>query len=160
MYLRFAREATPVVTRPDTPWRWGEANVIRFRRRAPRFVDAFDSALASTYESEGEDLTIAACGPMVPEAMRAAWILKEQDGVEARVLNLHTIKPLDAEALRRAARETGLLLTAEEHQVGALGGIVAAAVATGKTPAEPFAMTMTGVRDRFGESGEPWTLMR
>ncbi len=57
---------------------------------------------------------------MVPEAMRAAWILKRDFGYETRVVNLHTLKPIDAEAVIRAARDTGVVITAEEHQIGAL----------------------------------------
>ena len=74
---------------------------------------------------KNEDLSIIACGPMVPEAMRAAWILKQDFGYETRVINLHTLKPLDAAAIMRAARETGVVVTAEEHQIGALAWRVA-----------------------------------
>jgi transketolase len=73
-YIRFAREATPVVTTPETPFVFGLANVIRFRGEQPNFVDAFATTLASDYPNEEEDLSIIAGGPMVPEAMRAAWI--------------------------------------------------------------------------------------
>ena len=71
-------------------------------------------------QNEGEDLSIIACGPMVPEAMRAAYILKREFGYETRVINMHTLKPIDADAIIRAARETGVIVTAEEHQIGAL----------------------------------------
>src|SRR5205823_5786611 len=76
-----------------------------------------------------EDL-FAVCGlpNMVPEAMRAAYILKKDFGYEARVLNMHTLKPLDRWAVVRAARETGIVVTAEEHQVGALAWRVSAAI--------------------------------
>ncbi len=63
---------------------------------------------------------------MVPEAMRAAWILKQDFGYETRVLNLHTLKPLDTEAIVRAARDTSVVVTAEEHQIGALAWRVSA----------------------------------
>ena len=72
------------------------------------------------YENEREDLSIIACGPMVPEAMRAAWILKQEFGYETRVVNMHTMKPIDEDAIVRAAKETGVVVTAEEHQIGAL----------------------------------------
>ena len=65
---------------------------------------------------------------MVPEAMRAAWILKQDFGYETRILNLHTLKPLDTEAIVRAARDTSVVLTAEEHQIGALAWPVASAI--------------------------------
>jgi transketolase C-terminal domain/subunit len=84
------------------------------------FRKAFETKLESEYEDEGEDLTIIACGPMVPEAMRAAWILKRGYGYETRVINLHTLKPIDEGAIVWAAKETGVILTAEEHQIGAL----------------------------------------
>ena len=119
-YIRFAREATPVVTDEHTPFVLGKANVIRLRQPGESFLSAFETKLASEYESEAEDLTIIACGPMVPEAMRAAWILKREYGFETRVLNLHTLKPIDEGAILWAAKETGVILTDEEHQVGAL----------------------------------------
>ncbi|MGB9360567.1 MAG: transketolase, partial [Candidatus Sulfotelmatobacter sp.] len=119
-YIRFAREATPVVTNEQTPFAFGKANVIRLRGEAANFADAFETRLAAAYENEREDLSIVACGPMVPEAMRAAYILKRDYGYETRVLNLHTLKPIDAEAIVRAARDTGIVITAEEHQIGAL----------------------------------------
>ena len=94
-YIRFAREATPIVTREETPFVFGVANVSRLRGEAPEMIDAFETVLAADYEDEHEDLSIIACGPMVPEAMRAAWILKEEFGYETRVINIHTMKPID-----------------------------------------------------------------
>jgi len=158
-YLRFAREATPVVTADSTPLVMGKANVARFRRRNDRFVDAFEWFLAGEYRSEDEDLTLVACGPMVAEAMRAAWILKERWGIESRVLNLHTVKPLDRDAIQRAGSETGVLLACEEHQKGGFGALVAAAWSETKPYAAPSLFGMVGVEDRFGESGGPWELM-
>jgi len=76
--VRYAREPTPVVTKEDTPFEFGAANVIRFRGEQPDFVDAFETTLARDYQSEHEDIAIIACGPMVPEAMRAAYILKQE----------------------------------------------------------------------------------
>src|SRR5579871_3843086 len=94
-YIRFAREATPIVTDPDTPFVFGKANVIRLRKPGPSFLESFETVLADRYRSEQEDLSIIACGPMVPEAMRAAYILKQEFGYETRVINLHTMKPID-----------------------------------------------------------------
>ncbi|MFQ5809355.1 MAG: transketolase [Armatimonadota bacterium] len=159
-YIRFAREATPVVTTADTPFVYGTANVIRYRGEQPQFVDAFEQKLSTNYESEGEDLSIIACGPMVPEAMRAAWILKEDEGLETRVVNVHTIKPLDAKAIVAAAVDTGVVVTAEEHQVGGFGNIVAGAIARDKPYDAPLLMGMVGVQDKFGQSGQPWELMK
>jgi transketolase len=160
-YIRFAREATPVVTTKGTPFQFGVANVIRYRGDKPRFVDAFETRFASGYVGEGEDVAIVACGPMVPEAMRAAWLLKEEHGIETRIVNVHTVKPLDVAALARAAEETGLMVTAEEHQVGGFGNIIAGAVLQRRTNVErPLLFDMVGVTDRFGLSGNPWDLMR
>lgn len=159
VYIRFAREATPVVTDADTPLVFGKANVIRFRGERPRFKDAFEFVLASEYRSENEGLAIIACGPMVPEAMRAAWLLEREDGLAVRVLDVHTVKPIDEEAIIRAAAETGAVLTCEEHQVGGFGGIVARVINTRRDFRLPLVFDMVGVQDRFGESGGPWELM-
>ncbi len=160
-YVRFAREATPIVTTSDTPYVFGQANVIRYRGEQDNFADAFEHVLASEYESEGEDLSIVACGPSVPEAMRAAWILKEDYGLDTRVLNMHTVKPLDREAVTRAAVETGVVVTAEEHQVGGLGNQVAAAIACSQEAfGAQYIFGMIGVKDRFGDSGAPWELVK
>jgi transketolase len=160
-YIRFAREATPVVTRKDTPFEFGKANVIRFREEKPNFIDAFDHMLESDYTNESEDLTIIACGPMVPEAMRAAYVLKRDFGYETRILNLHTLKPIDKRAIVRAARETGVVVTAEEHQIGALGWQVAGIIMEEPTCyTRPIAAGYIGVKDRFGDSGAPWELVK
>jgi transketolase len=161
VYVRFAREATPVVTSPETPYRFGVANVIRYRGAQPRFVDAFETRLASDYENEDEAATIVACGPMVPEAMRAAWLLKKEFGLEIRVVNLHTVKPLDVAALVRAAEETQVVVTAEEHQKGGFGNLVAGAILRERKRFDrPLLLDMVGVEDRFGLSGNPWELMQ
>ena len=160
-YVRFAREATPVVTTVDTPFVFGKANVIRFRGEHENFVQAFETCLAEDYKSEHEDLTIIACGPMVPEAMRAAWILKRDYGYETRILNMHTLKPIDRDAVLRAARETGAIVTAEEHQVGALGWRVAGIVLEEpELMRHPVLAGYIGVQDRFGDSGAPWELVK
>jgi transketolase len=160
-YVRFAREATPVVTTPQTPYKWGQANVIRYRGEQDDFMEAFQWKLSSGYRSESEDLAIIACGPEVPEAMRAAYILKEDFGLETRVIDMHTVKPLDAEAVIRAALETGLVISAEEHQMGGFGNWISAAIAQSKELyGKPVLMGMIGVKDRFGESGEPWELIK
>ncbi len=160
-YIRFAREATPVVTDEHTPFVFGHANVVRFRKPAANFADAFETVLASRYEDEEEDLTIIACGPMVPEAMRAAWILKTDFGYESRIVNLHTLKPIDVAAILRAARETGVIITAEEHQIGALAWRVSGVIT--ETPLlydVPIITGAIGVKDRFGDSGAPWELIK
>lgn len=157
--VRYAREATPVVSKPDTPFVLGQANVIRFRGEAQDFVDAYETVLAADYENEAEQVAIVACGPMVPEAMRAAYILKQEHNLETRVINLHTLKPLDESALVAAAREVEVVLTAEEHQVGGLGNRVAAVLCSANL-AESVKFKMIGVPDTFGESGQPWELVK
>ncbi len=160
-YIRFAREATPIVTDEKTPFVFGKANVIRLRGEAANFTEAFETRLEAEYRNEHEDLTIVACGPMVPEAMRAAWILKSDFGYETRVLNVHTLKPLDKAAIVRAARDTGAVITAEEHQIGALAWPVASAITQeASLYGVPVITGAIGVKDRFGDSGAPWELIR
>lgn len=160
-YIRFAREATPVLTKEDTPFVVGKANVLRLRRESEMMIDAFEHVLAEEYVSEDEDLTIIACGPMVPEAMRAAWILKNEFGYETRVINMHTLKPLDEAAVVRAARETGIIVTAEEHQIGALAWRVSGVITASKELyGRPVLTGAIGVKDRFGDSGAPWELIK
>lgn len=133
VYIRFGRENVPVVTEPETPFEFGRGAIYR----------------------EGGDLTIIACGVMLYEALVAHEELKKQ-GIEARVINMHTIKPLDEEIIIAAARETGAIVTAEEHQVnGGLGGAVAEAV----VKYAPVPVEMVAVDDRFGQSGKPDELM-
>ncbi len=160
-YIRFAREATPIVSTEHTPFQFGVANVIRLRREAPDMIDAFQTVLATHYVDEQEDLSIIACGPMVPEAMRAAWILKREFGYETRVINMHTMKPIDAEAIVRAAKETGVIVTAEEHQIGALAWRVSGLLTeSSELYGLPIITGAIGVKDRFGDSGAPWELIK
>jgi transketolase len=160
-YIRFAREATPVVTTRETPYRFGVANIIRYRGERPRFLEAFETFLSTDYAGEGEAASIVACGPMVAEAMRAAWLLKEEHGIETRVVSVHALKPLDVAALVQAADETHLIVTAEEHQVGGFGNLVAGAILRHRQEsAQPLLFDMVGVQDRFGVSGKPWELMQ
>jgi transketolase len=105
---------------------------------------------------EGKDVTLVGCGLMVYESLKAAEIL-EKDGIRARVINMHTIKPLDEQVLVRAAKETGAVVTAEEHQIyGGLGSAVAEVlVRTCPVPQE-----MVAVHDLFGETGKPEELLK
>jgi transketolase len=160
-FIRFAREATPIVTTEDTPFVFGKANVIRLRHEAENFIDAFQTVLAGEYANEHEDLSIVACGPMVPEAMRAAYILKQEFGYETRVINLHTLKPIDTAAILRAGKETGAIVTAEEHQIGALAWRVSGILTESpELYGVPVITGAIGVKDRFGESGYPWELIK
>ena len=160
-YIRFAREATPIVSSEVTPFVFGKANRIRLRHEAANFIDAFETRLDEECVDEGEDLTIIACGPEVPEAMRAAWILKQEYGYIARILNMHTLKPIDSEAIIRAACETGAIVTAEEHQIGALSGRVSSVLTESSLVyGHPVMTAAIGVKDRFGDSGAPWELVK
>lgn len=132
-YIRFGREPVPVVTDESTPFVVGKANTYR----------------------EGGDAAIIACGVMVYEALVAAEQLAAE-GIECRVVDMHTIKPIDREAIAKAARECGAIVTAEEHQVhGGLGGAVAEVVVN----TVPVPMDFVAVMDRFGQSGKPDELM-
>ena len=103
----------------------------------------------------GNDATIIATGHLVWESLQAAYFL-ENKGINVRVINMHTIKPIDSEAIKKAAIETGVILTAEEHQIaGGLGGAVAEVVV--KNCSVP--MDFIGVNDSFGESGKADELM-
>lgn len=132
-YVRFGREAVPVVTDENTEFEIGKAREVR----------------------DGSDVTVIANGAMVYEAVMAAEKLAGQN-ISVRVLDMHTVKPLDTEAVVRAARETGAIVTAEEHQLaGGLGSAVAECLAT----LFPTPMEMVAVNDTFGQSGAPQELM-
>ena len=133
-YMRFGREKVPVVTTETTPFQIGRADTYR----------------------HGSDVTIIACGSLVYEALIAAQELMSQ-GIDARVINCHTVKPIDVESIVNAAEETGAIVTAEEHQVhGGLGSAVAEVVSRNY----PVPIEYVAVMDRFGESGEPNELMQ
>lgn len=133
VYLRFGRPVVPIFIPQEMPFEVGKAQCL----------------------SEGKDLTLIANGHLVWAALEAAQALHEQ-GIEARVLNMHTVKPLDVEAILTAARETGGILTAEEHLLnGGLGEAVARVLAT----TFPVPMETIGVDDAFGQSGLPMQLM-
>jgi transketolase len=105
---------------------------------------------------EGSDATVIATGMLVPEALKAADILAAQ-GIAARVLNMHTIKPLDTDAVLAAAKETGIIVTAEEHNVRCGLG---SAVSEYLSEAYPVRVLKVGVNDTFGRSGNASELMR
>jgi transketolase len=160
-YIRFAREATPIITSADSPFVVGKANVLRLRGETDKMINAFECVLAEEYRNEEEDLSIIACGPMVPEAMRAAYILTNEYGYETRVINMHTLKPIDEAAIIRAAKETGIIVTAEEHQIGALAWRVSGVITeSSELYGVPVLTGAIGVKDRFGDSGAPWELIK
>jgi transketolase len=132
---------------------------LRFGRpKWPVFTDAeqeFEIGKAITFQ-EGSDLTLIATGHCVWESLQAAEKL-EEEGYSVEVINIHTIKPLDREAVLKSARKTGLILTAEEHQRnGGLGDSIAQLLST----EYPCKMDMIAVEDRFGESGKPEELLK
>ncbi|MBP2021980.1 transketolase [Clostridium punense] len=105
---------------------------------------------------EGKDVAIVATGIMVDAALEASNLLAEE-GIKAKVINIHTIKPIDEELIIKAARETGLIVTAEEHSViGGLGSAVAETV----TSLHPVPVLKVGIKDTFGESGKPAELLK
>ncbi|NOY87990.1 MAG: transketolase [FCB group bacterium] len=160
-YIRFAREATPLITKESSPFTFGMANIYRFRKEEKNFVDAFEIILADEYQNENEDVSIISCGPETAEALRAAYILKKDFDIETRVINMHTIKPLDKTAIIRAVQETKAIITAEEHQVGGLGNKVAAVIARERNLDKKYiSFDMIGINDTFGESGQPWQLIK
>ena len=132
-FIRLGREPVPIITDETTPFVIGKG---------------------ITFE-DGGDVTIAASGSMVIEALIAHENLRKQ-GIRARVLDIHTIKPIDRELLVTAARETGAVVTVEEHQVmGGFGSAVAEVLAQEC----PVPMEFVGIQDRFGESGTPDELL-
>ncbi len=160
VYLRFGREATPVITNSDTPLVFGKANIIRFRGAEQNFIDSFETKLSDSYVNEMEDISLIACGAMVAVAMRAEWILKEEYNLETRIINIHTLKPLDKKTIIRATKETGTIITCEEHQIGGLSNLVASAICSSQKLKKKCSFDAVGIKDRFGESGGPWELMK
>jgi len=134
VYIRFGRAPVPSITDESTPFEVGKARIVK----------------------DGEDITIIACGAMVAESILASEIL-ERDGISVRIIDMHTIKPIDRQAIEESARKTGAILTVEEHQIeGGLGGAVAEVVVR----TYPVPMDFVAVNDRFGESGEPMELIK
>jgi transketolase len=126
-YIRTSRMKFPVVYKSGASYTVGHGDILR----------------------DGRDLTIIACGLMVSESLKAATILQEK-GISARVVNMSTIKPIDKELIVRCARQTGAIITAEEHSViGGLGSAVCELIAE----THPVAVRRIGVEDRFGTSG-------
>jgi transketolase len=134
VYLRFGRPSVPIFVKPDAKFVIGKADVV----------------------IEGTDVTIIACGHLVWKSIEAAQILKEK-GISAEVINMHTIKPLDAAAILKSIKKTGCVVTAEEHMInGGLGDSVAQVVTRNHIVPQEY----VGVNDTFGESGPPMELMK
>jgi transketolase len=134
VYIRFGRESVPNFTSLDDDFVIGKAQVLEV----------------------GSDVSLLATGHMVWEALEAKKIL-ETNGVRAEVINIHTIKPIDQDAIITTAKKTKAVVTAEEHQImGGFGSAVAEILAQNY----PVPIEMVGVKDTFGESGEPEELMQ
>jgi transketolase len=134
VYLRFGREKSAVITTDETPFEIGKAQTLR----------------------EGGDVAIVACGILVYNALIAADRLSAQHGIECRVVNNHTVKPMDEAAIVDAARSCGTIVTVEEHQRQAgMGSRVAEILAQH----HPVPIEFIGVDDRFGQSGDPFELV-
>ena len=132
-YIRLSREKVPVVTSEQTPFVIGQAEIF----------------------AEGKNAAVIACGQMVYRALLAAKEL-EKHKISVRVINCHTIKPLDSKTILKAAEDCGAIVTVEEHQIhGGLGAAVAEVVSQNF----PVPIKIIGVEDRFGESGEPNELL-
>ncbi len=132
-YMRLSRDKVPVITTQHSPFEIGRMEVF----------------------CEGKDVTVIATGQMVYRALLAAKEL-ESHKISVRVINCHTIKPIDKETIFKAAEETGALVTVEEHQItGGLGGAVAEVLSQNF----PVPLKIIGIEDRFGESGEPNELL-
>lgn len=133
MYLRFGRAATPVIHDESYKFELGKGEVVK----------------------EGKDVSIIATGIMVAKALEAAETLKA-DGIDAEVINISTIKPLDNELVLASAKKTGKVVTAEEHSIiGGLGSAVCELLAE----EHPVKVTRIGVKDVFGQSGLPAALL-
>ncbi|MCX8131276.1 MAG: transketolase family protein [Clostridia bacterium] len=134
VYLRLGRSGVPVIFDDSYKFELGKGVTV----------------------AEGEDVTIVATGIMVHSALEAREILKNE-GISARIVNIHTIKPIDKDIIIKAAKETGALVTAEEHSIiGGLGSAVAEVLVDNY----PVPVKMVGVSDRFGKSGKPDELLK
>lgn len=134
VYLRFGRLDSPVIFDDNYQFELGKGIQLK----------------------EGTDATIIANGLMVYEALQASEML-QQEGIKTRVINIHTIKPIDEEIIVKAAKETGAIVTAEEHNViGGLGSAVADVLAEHY----PVPLRKVGVKDKFGKSGKPYDLLK
>lgn len=134
VYIRLAREKTPVITTEDAPFEIGRAYVLR----------------------PGSDVTIVASGPLLAEALFAAEILTSKHHIDAEVINCPTIKPLDEETLLKSFKKTGCAVTVEEHQI--TGGLFGA-ISEFTSRHRPIPLEPVGMPNSFGESGEPGELL-
>lgn len=134
-YFRMTREKSPILTTKEDSWEFGKAKVLR----------------------EGTEATIFSCGLALHMALEAHEILEKQ-GIKTRVVNLHTIKPIDHEAILNASKETGAIVTVEEHSV--MGGFGSAIAESLIQSGSPCVMKIMGLEDKYLESGNPSDLFK
>lgn len=139
-YIRLAREKTPIITTEDTPFEIGKAQEVFRTKKA-----------ASSLKASKNSVGIIATGALLFKALKVAQKL-EEEGKEAIVLNLATIKPLDEHAVIKLAHETGGIVTVEEHQIA---GGMGSAVAECLSAHFPVPIEFVGVKDQFGQTGKP-----
>ena len=129
VYIRLGRSGTPLITKETDDFKIGKANILK----------------------DGKDISIFTCGHMVYEGMVACDMLKKE-GIDARLINMHTPKPIDKDCVIRAAKETKAIVTAEEHTIaGGFGSAIAEVVSENY----PVPVKFVGIRNKFGQSGEP-----
>lgn len=134
LYIRLGRAPVPVITKKEDPYTMGKATILR----------------------TGDDVAIIACGALVVNSLMAADMLLKE-GIQASVVNMHTVKPIDLETLIKVARQANAVVTAEQHVLdGGLGSAVASILAR----IFPVPMEMIGIDNRFGQSGEPDILFK
>ena len=134
-YIRFARHQTPVFTTEKTPFVLGRAEILR----------------------EGKDVALIACGPLLYEVVQAAELLWKKYRIDATVVNNHTVKPLDTKTVLAVAKMCRKVVTIEEHQIHTGMG---SAVAEFLAQHYPVKMKFVGIKDHFGESGDPQELLK
>ncbi len=157
VYIRYGRVDTPCVTSAKTPFVVGKATLYQYKGEAENMLDAFSCELADSAQVDKADVCLVACGIMVPECLRAAWILDKEFGLKTSVLNYSSIKPFDEQALAKISGKARVVVTAEEHQKGGFGNMVAGRLLSLGCNAK---FGMIGVEDSFGQSAAPWELMK
>lgn len=157
-YIRLAREKTPVITTPETPFDYTKAELYFIPSAEIAEKRAKEAASSNnTKGTHSVDVGIIATGGLLYNALRAAHEL-EREGFAVKVLNLHTIKPIDTQSIVELATQSGALVTVEEHQVmGGVGSAVAEVVVSQMS--SPVPIEFIGVQNQFGQSGTPAELI-
>jgi transketolase len=150
------RAPKPLVTKAETPYQYGIANIITYNGRQPEFVNSFEISLSTEWSGKAADIIIVACGSQVSEAMRASIILKETHSMNVNVINLHTLKPLDKKGLLKVISGCRGIITIAQQQKTVLGNIVAGVVLESGLKNLPALnnLIMMGVDDGYGATGK------